>query len=258
MKKIILICAVACAVAISVSASAADVGVVFLHGKWGTPNAPPIKTLAAAMESAGFVVETPEMPWSRNRAYDKDVEGALAEIDGVVQRLKTRGAQRIVVGGQSIGANIAMAYGARREGLAGVLAIAPGHIPEFAGFRKDFEADYQRARGLLASDKADTKGQFADTNQGKVGKVTASARVYVSWMDPQGAAVIPLNAAALKPGAPLLWMVGQDDGMAQRGEAYAYAKAPAHPKNAYKLVRGGHGETPAAGAAEIVAWLKGL
>ena len=41
-----------------------------------------------------------------------------------------------------------------------------------------------------------------------------------------------------------------------RGRAYVFAKVPAHPKNAYIVVKGGHRVTPQKGEAEIIDWLR--
>ena len=259
MKRIFILLAALAAGMASMPASAADIGIVFLHPKWGLSGPKsPVGPLIQALGNAGFLVDAPEMPWSRNRAYDRDVDGALAEVDAAVKRLKDKGAKRIVVGGQSMGANVALAYAARRDGLAGVMAIAPGHTPEQEGFRKALTADYERARKMLADGKGDVKDNFMDSNQGRTEKKPASARAYVSWLDPNGAAVIPKNTAMLKPGVPLLWVVGDDDPMSKRGQGYAYAKAPAHPKNAYTTVKGGHVDTSRIASGEIIAWLKGL
>lgn len=75
---------------------------------------------------------------------------------------------------------------------------------------------------------------------------------------PEGPAVMPRNTANLKPGTALLWIVGEKDLMFKRGEAYAFAKAPFHPKNAYIVVKGGHKVTPQKGERKIIEWLKGL
>ena len=258
MRGILFALAALAAAVVSQPALAADIGVVFLHGKWGTTSAPAVKILIDAVTSAGFLVETPEMPWSRNRAYDKDVDGSLAEIDEAVARLKSRGAQRIVVGGQSLGANVALIYGSRRDGLAGIVTTAPGHTPDLSQVKDKIAPHVARAKNLVAEGKGARKERFDDINQGKVQQVTASAEIYASWMDPDGAAVIPKSAAALRPNTPLLWVVGDDDAMARRGEAYAFAKAPAHPKSAYKVVGGGHFDTPKGAATIVVDWLKGL
>ena len=246
--------------AFSAPAFAADIGVVLLHGKWGTTNAgSPTGKLAKSIESAGFPVEFRDMPWSRDRGYDRDVEGALAEIDAAVNKLKEKGAKRIVIAGQSLGANIAMLYGARREGLAGLMAISPGHIPEFGQSRKDYASDVAKARDMVKSGRAGAKEYFLDINTGERKMLSVAADIYLSWMDPSGAAVMPTNAAYIKSGTPFLWVVGDKDQMNERGKAYAYDKVPAHPKNAYIVIPGGaHGDTQTLGTPQIVQWLKAL
>jgi len=128
------------------------IGVVLMHGKGGTAKArSPVGKLAAKLEGAGFLVAAPDMPWSRSRGFDKSHKDSMKEIDAAVEDLKSDGATRVVVGGHSIGANAALAYGARRDGLAGVLAIAPGHIIEIAGFQDKMDSDYKRAREMVAA-----------------------------------------------------------------------------------------------------------
>lgn len=258
MKRFLVVLALILTGAFAQSSYAADIGVVFMHGKWGGPNTRPLEQLTSAMKRAGFEVEVPEMPWSRDRAYDKDVEGAIAEIDVLVERLKSRGATKIVVGGHSLGAAMSLAFGARREGLAGILAVAPGHTPELKMTRDTVAADLARARGLIAEGKGNEKLRFADLNQGKTGQVGATPSNYVTWFDPQGPSVMPLNAANVKPGTPLYWVIGKDDGLTQFGERYAYAKVPPHPKSAYVVVSGGHVDTPNMATNEIIAWIKSL
>ena len=46
------------------------------------------------------------------------------------------------------------------------------------------------------------------------------------------------------PAVPFLWVVGTGDRMYQRGEGYAYARAPRHPKSKYLVVKAGHKDTP--------------
>lgn len=240
------------------SSFAADkIGVVLMHGKGGHPGAG-IDTLAGKLSAAGFEVETPEMPWSRNRIYDRDYEESMAEIDAVVAKLKAKGATKIVVAGQSMGANAAIGYGARRDGLAAVLAIAPGHTPENQFFRRKLGADVAKAKALVAAGKGEETASVGDINQGEYFPRIVRARIYVSWFDPEGPAVMPRNAAKLKPATPFMWIVGEQDRILQRGEGYVFGRVPPHPKNAYAVVPGGHMDTPGVGADKIVAWLKGL
>src|SRR5690606_19688598 len=102
-------------------AKGTGIGIVWMHGKWGNPGK--YTTFVQRLRSAEMIVESPEMPWSGRRKYAKSYEGAMTEIDAAVARLKAKGATRIIVGGHSMGANAALGYGARREGLTALLLL---------------------------------------------------------------------------------------------------------------------------------------
>jgi len=264
VKRIFLSIATAVVlVAAGAPTAAADgpLGIVLMHGKSSTAEAKsPIGKLARILGNNGFLVATPEMAWSRSRVLDKDYEAALAEIDDAVARLRGMGAERIVVGGHSMGANAAIGYGARRGGLAGILAIAPGHVPDVTGFQNKTDHDYRRAMQMVAAGRGAEMAAFNDFNEIMGDSITVRADVYLSWFDPEGPAIIPKNAAALRPGTALMWVIGENDNMLQRGddEGYAFNKAPTHPKSLYVVVPGGHKWAPVKGKKEIIAWLKGL
>lgn len=238
--------------------AAEKIGVVLMHGKQGTASPKSlIGPLIGDLKAAGVLVEAPNMPWSKQRYLAKDYEASMQEIDAAVARLKQHGATKIVVAGMSMGANAALGYGARRTGLAGIAAIAPGHVPELAGFQRRVNHDYRRAKAMVDAGHGDKVGSFLDVDQGEAERVNVKARIYLSWFDPNGPAAIPKNTARLKPGTPLLWVVGKRDRMFGRGRGYAYARAPANAKSAYVVVGGGHKQTPKIAAKEIVAWIKG-
>lgn len=226
------------------AASAGDgLGVVLLHGRKAQPTRDSaIGQLADWLTNAGFIVALPEMPWSARRYLDADYEEAMREIDRAVRSLREMGAGRIVVGGHSLGANAAIGYGARRPGLAGIMALAPGHRPESGG------SAWRRAKAMVESGRGESVARF--------GGERMKARIYLSWFAPDGPAVMPNNAPRLT--APLLWIVGKRDPIARRGPAYAFAKAPPHPKSRYLVVARGHYDTPVVAEDEIVAWLEGL
>ncbi len=199
------------------------------------------------------------MPWSRTRRLDRDFDQSMAEIDAAVEGLRARGAERIVVGGHSMGAAAALGYAARRPGIAGVVAIAPGHFIDITGFQRRVGHDYRRARRLIESGTGDRVTEFRDLNQGRESTVEASPRIYASWYDPEGPASMMKNAAALRPGTALLWIFGERDRLnVRRGRGYAFERAPPHPASAYAVVGGGHRTTPIEGAGRIITWLEGL
>jgi pimeloyl-ACP methyl ester carboxylesterase len=231
-------------------------GVVLMHGKGGMPGGL-VASTSASLQAAGAKVVMPEMPWSRSRSYDVGYEQAMAEIDRAIAQLKGQGATKIVVAGQSFGANAAIGYAARRSGLAAVVALAPGHVPERPGFAKRLAPSLERARQMIAEGKGDVPGSFSDNNQGKLSDVRATAKVYLSYFDPNGPAPMPKNAGAMK-GVPFLWVIGRDDQLHAAGPGYAFDRAPRHPKSKYLEVNARHENTPDVAKDQVIAWLKAL
>jgi dienelactone hydrolase len=238
------------------SATLNGFGVVLMHGKGGMPGGL-VGSTAAALQAAGAKVVMPEMPWSRSRTYDATYEQAMAEIDRAVAQLKAQGASRIVVAGQSFGANAAIGYAARRDGLAAVVALAPGHVPERPMFAQRVAPSLAKAKQLIADGKGDLPGTFADQNQAVLSDVRATPRVYVSYFDPNGPAPMPKNAAAMKQ-VPFLWVIGRDDPLFAQGADYAFNRAPKNPHSRYMVVNARHENTPDVAKADVVAWLKSL
>lgn len=231
-------------------------GVILLHGKGGVPGAM-MEGFGEALKKAGAIIEEPEMPWSHNRIYDATYEQAMAEIDLAVQKLKTRGATRIVVAGHSLGANAAIGYAARRDGLAGVIALAPGHLPEAWALRLHTKGAISRAKEMIAAGKGDVPMSFPDLAQGIPFHVKATPNVYLSMFDPDGPAPIPKNAAMMPP-IPLLWVVGIADPIFFHGKDYAFDLAAKNPKSKYQVIAGAHLTTPFQARNSAVEWLKSL
>jgi pimeloyl-ACP methyl ester carboxylesterase len=235
-------------------APAADlIGVVLMHGKQSAPEEH--VSLATAIADAGFATDVPEMCWSGQRIYDRPYRECLREIELAIARLTQKGATTFVVAGHSLGANGALAYGAITKGLKGVIALAPGHRPEFLSRRPEVAASLATARKLVAAGRGDSPSRFTDFNGDFAITVAATPNAYLSFLAPESAAVMPNNAARLT--APLLYVVGTGDPL-QRGAAEIFDRAPPHPLNRYVAVRAGHFDTSAAAAPTVVAWLKEL
>jgi pimeloyl-ACP methyl ester carboxylesterase len=235
-------------------------GVVYLHGKAAWPGALNGGILGA-LQDEGALVATPEMPWSFHRRYAATYDQAMAEIDAAATGLKAKGATRIVIIGHSLGANAAIGYAARHPGLAGIVALAPGHLPETEGMRSFVADAVERAKALIAAGKGDVPQTFPDMAQGLPLIATATPVVYLSMFDPDGPAVIPKNAAALGAAAapvPLLWVVGKLDPIDRRGPDYAFNAAAKNPKSKYIEVFAGHLTTPLAARKQVVDWINSL
>lgn len=259
MKKILASISLLFLILSSPVIAADKIGIVLMHGKMGSSgSSSPVGQLTSYLKGKGFIVLAPDMPWSKTRSFDKTYEESMTEIDGIVNKLKSMGATKIVVGGHSIGANAAIGYGSRRTGLSGVLAIAPGHVPELRGYQKRIGNDWQRAQEMVDAGKGKEKDDFKDRNQGSNSEIEMRAEVYLSWFNPDGPAVMPQNIVNLNENTPIMWIIGEDDRMNKRGEEYAFEMAPEHPKNAYVVVEGGHKDTPEYGREQILNWLNSL
>ena len=101
MKRMKIMALVAVCLAVwgitAMKAYSADIGVVFLHGKNGSPNSPAIKGVVEAMRNAGIEVRVPDMPWSRSRGYDAGYEDAMREVHQLVEAMRAKGVNTIFV-----------------------------------------------------------------------------------------------------------------------------------------------------------------
>jgi esterase/lipase len=229
------------------------VGVVMMHGKHGTPTQ--FDALAAAVSAAGYLVERPEMCWSRERIYDRTYLDCLADADGAAAALKARGAETIVILGMSLGGNGALGFGARRPGLKGVIALAPASDPDRLRKLAPIAQSLAEAQALIAAGKGDDKRTFNDFNNGSEFTVTTTPKIYVSFFGKDTPGEMPANAAHLT--APLLIVSGTDD-TTQRDVGALFARAPHDPRNARVMVKSDHIGTPTASIAAVLAWLKSL
>jgi pimeloyl-ACP methyl ester carboxylesterase len=242
------------------AASLQGLGIVFLHGKGAWPGGFDGGILSA-LEDEGAQVAKPEMPWSFHRRYAATYDDAMAEIDAVVAGLRAKGASRIVVIGHSLGANAAIGYAARHPELVGVVALAPGHLPEADPMRSFVRDAVDRAKALIAAGQGDVPQTFPDMAQGIPLTATATPRVYLSMFDPDGPAVIPKNTVTIGRGAPpvpLLWVAGKLDPIDRRGPDYAFNAGAKNPKSKYIEVFAGHLTTPLVAHRQVVEWINSL
>ena len=235
-------------------------GVVYLHGKAGWPGGMN-GGIIGELKEEGAVVAAPEMPWSFHRRYDATFDQAMTEIDAAIASVKAEGANRIVLLGHSLGANAAIGYAARHPGLAGVVALAPGHLPEVDNMRSFVSDGVARAQSLIAAGQGNVPHSFPDMAQGIPLTTTATPVVYLSWFDPDGPSVIPKNAAIIGAAAspvPLLWVVGKLDPIYRRGPEYAFDSLAKNAKSKYLEIFAGHLTTAVAGRRQVIDWIKGL
>ncbi len=229
------------------------IGMVLMHGKGGTTNY--VEFLRSKLESAGILVEMPLMPWSKNRIYDKGYEESMEEIDTYVARLKAAGAKRIFAAGHSLGANAALGYAARREGLSGAILLAYGHVPGLSGMAFRLSGSVAKARAMIDAGKGNETAVFRDYGGGN-NTAAATANDLLSWFDPNGPATIANNAPKVKPNTPVLCVDGSSDKRKRCGKMMRLL--PENSMNRNVIVNAGHLGTPSASVEQIANWLRAL
>lgn len=255
VRRLAVICGAAFILLLAPPASAAGkLGIVLMHGLQGRPDRG-IADLAFTLDAAGYLVERPEMCWSRFRVYDLPYLDCARDVDAAVARLKERGAAGIVIAGMSQGGSYAIAYGARHQGLKGIIALAPAPPVDRMAHRPEIRQSLEKAKAMIAAGKADESDTFTSFNLGAPFSVKTTAAIYVSFLAADSPGFMPANTPKLT--APLLWVAGDSD-RSQLGPDYAFAKAPSHPLNRYVTVRSDHLGTPNAGRDAVLAWLKTL
>ncbi len=240
--------------------SAETVGLLLLHGKNpGGPGWQGHSALTTKLEQAGIRVLVPEMPWSRQRYLDADFGSALREIDTHVKKLRSQGAQRIVIAGHSMGCPAAMAYAARQGGVDALVLLAPGHVPVAYYNRPNLSIvreSVDKARALVAQGEGDKANQsFSDINQGNRLSVFTSANTFLSYFDPTSDAEMSVTAPRIPAGVPLLWVIGKSDPLFAAGRSYVFDKLPVNTRSRYLEVDANHLSTPSVAAEQTVAWI---
>ena len=190
------------------------------------------------------------------RSRDKPFLECLAELEAPIARLTSRGARAIVVAGMSQGGAGALAFGARRPSLAGIIALAPNGAPErLVRIFPQVAESVAKARAMVAAGNGDQRASFTDLNNHGPFPVDTTAAIYLSFFDPTGLSNMLDNVSRLRE--PLLWVAGTAD-RTQPGPGYAFTRAPANPLNRHVTVSADHLGTPTAAREAALAWLREL
>lgn len=232
--------------------AAPGVGVVSLHGKWGSPPGP----IASQLERSGAKVVSVEMPWSSKRQYDVTYEQALGEVKAEVSKLRQMGVSKVVLAGHSFGANAALAYMKLHADVDGLILFAPGHVPEIWYPKGRGTASVNQAREFVKSGRPEELVSFPDFNTGNRSKeFSRRADIVLSYMDPEGLGNMPLSASQFKKPVPVLCVMANED---RRGRDYIFDRLPRSEKSRYIETSASHLGTPEAHLQQALEFLKAL
>jgi len=230
-----------------------ETAIILMHGKWGSIPAP----LDANFAVQKFHVVSPLMPWSGISDYDKTYEQALEEINKLVGKLRASGFKKIIVGGQSFGANGALAYASVYGDIDGLMLFAPGHNP-------DIDRNYQPgivsdALKNIKEGRPDQLIKFTDYNDGSRQKlVQARSDVFYSFFAEESLANMSESAKKVKKPIPTIVFMGNGDYVTKKGSGYFFDKMPKHEKSNYQISSASHRDVPLASFGGALDWLKAI
>jgi pimeloyl-ACP methyl ester carboxylesterase len=230
-----------------------ETAIILMHGKWGSPPAP----LHSHFSAKKFHVLSPLMPWAGASGYDKTYEQALEEINQLVIKLKADGFKKIIIGGQSFGANGALAYATVYGDIDGMMLFAPGHNP-------DIDKNWQP--GLVSEAKKNIKeGRpeqliiFTDFNDGGRKKnIEARSDIFNSYFADDSLANMSKSATKMKASIPTTVYMGNGDYVTRMGSRYFFDRLPIHTKSKYQISSASHREVQLNSFENALDWLKGI
>ena len=153
--------------------------------------------------SAGALFRTRRLSGvqSRNaleRLYDVNYRIGLEEVHREVEKLRATGAKKVIVGGESFGANGALAYQAVYGDADALLVLAPGHSPG-SWYRSGQTRDaVDRAGALFREGKRDEIFSFIDYNQDRQRNLSATVDAYLSFFQYDGLGNMSVSARGNK------------------------------------------------------------
>ncbi|MEI6203642.1 MAG: alpha/beta hydrolase [Enhydrobacter sp.] len=244
------------------AAAQGTVGLIYMNGKQAPVNSTGSGDISSKAAAAGMKVIVPSMPWSAG-AWEKIAvtpEQVFATIDGYAAQLRAQGAQRIVIGGQSLGANVALSYAVARQNVAGVVMAAPGHNPGYSYNRNpSIKQNIDQACQMTQAGQGTQPFSGIDDNQGNSVRLSTTAAVYCGWMNPRGMASMQARAPDLPASIPLMLIIGSTDPAFGSVEKGVYTPAAKNPYSKYLVINGGdHRNTDMAASLRVVDWIKGL
>ena len=167
------------------------------------------------------------------------------------------GTKKVFVSGHSQGGAFAL-HIAGRQGIDGVIAMAPGGDVGNRVFREQLGQSVSRARRLVAEGKGSEPARLEDY-EGDRGKypVTTTPAVYLTWFEPEGAMNMQRAARAANPKVPILWIVGRGERPGLRKvNIQLFSSLPDNPLTRLYEPDADHTGTPTASADEIVRWTR--
>ena len=232
--------------------------VIVVHGKNGAPSRSHIQSLATDLNTSGYDVVAPTMPWA-DLAWNGTLCEGIAHLNELILEEKNAG-KSVILLGHSLAGPIALSYVALSNTTDpdAVVVLAPGHVPHQSTTLANAHAvSISKAKDLVSNQNSDVT-DFQTYNLGGLVDITSTPEVYLSYHDteefPDIEASLPLVDL------PILWLAGSDDSLTvvMDGTFGLPGKMPVSQNNVYKVIDGTHFTLVDNVTTELNTWYSGL
>jgi pimeloyl-ACP methyl ester carboxylesterase len=232
--------------------------VIALHGKSGSPLAAHMTALAADLNSQGYNVVMPYMPWS-----GLNWNGTLCESISYINSLivaENNAGNSVILLGHSLAGPIVLSYAALKDTTKpnAVAVLAPGHFVGNSSVLAGLHASsIQTAKNMVAAGQGDVIATFQTGNGGVPIDISTTPNIYLSYHDtgqfPNIKATIPLVSE------PTLWLAGSSDSLTDVAKRLGIIDTiPTNSNYDYREIQGDHISMVGNAPDELVPWYQGL
>ena len=253
-KFVLLVCGILFLINTPAYSATIKIGVVLLHGD-SRPNIY-IQPLKDKLTTSGMLVLHPELPYSLNRRFDKDVNSAIKQVDDAFAKLKAQGASKLFLVAHSKGGVFATYYASTHK-LDGLVVISPGATVTSRPIIRKLGDSIEKAKEMIASGKGNQESSFSDLEASRgVDSFDTTAEAYYSWFDPNGAMNLDMSVSHLSSNLPILWIVGQNDYPIVRWQNIPRFKTlPKNSNTEFYEPDATHKTSPRVSEDKIVSWI---
>jgi hypothetical protein len=215
-------------------------------------------TLAADLNTLGYNVMMPYMPWSGLNWNGTLCEG-MSYINSLIVAENNAG-NSVILLGHSLAGPIVLSYAALTNTTKpnAVTVLAPGHFVHNSSNLASLHApSIQSAKNKVAAGMGDVIATFQTSNGGVLFDISTTPNIYLSFHDtaqfPDIKASIPLVSE------PTLWLAGLSDPLTNSAKVLGIIDTiPAGSSYDYREIVGDHYTMVGNAPAELAPWYEGL
>lgn len=219
-------------------------------------------TLATNLNTAGYDVARPYLPWSNTSSpnvWDGSLCTALSYINSLIVAENNAG-KSVILLGHSLAGPIVLSYAALANSTKpdALTVLAPGHFVGNSSLLASRHAtSITTAEGMVTAGNGDVIGSFQTSNGGVMQDIDATANIYLSYHSTNQ--FPDIKASIPQVTFPTLWLAGLSDSLTNSAQILGIIDvATARANYDYRVITGGHIDLVSNVTAELDPWYTAL